>query len=100
MEANALFRPGDDEGAQLRRFCQQRVTVCAGQLGERLAPDSSGRHLTDGDVMRRRVRQRARMGLRPAFGEQVAEFTAGARLIIQQPLTRCTVLRIRFSRTT
>jgi hypothetical protein len=36
--------------------------------------------------MRRRVRQRARIGLRPAFGEQVAEFTAGARLIIQQPL--------------
>jgi hypothetical protein len=36
--------------------------------------------------MRRRVGQRARIGVRPAFREQLAELTAGSRLLLQQPL--------------
>jgi hypothetical protein len=34
--------------------------------------------------MRRREGQRARIGARPVFGEQLAEFGAGARLLRQQ----------------
>jgi hypothetical protein len=44
------------------------------------------RHLAQRDVMRRRVRQHARIGAGPAFREQLAELAAGARLLLQQPL--------------